>query len=219
MNLKVKVKLMDQHGIEVIEMKILYYDCDANATFGDLFAYINAEKNLEERDYFPSGLGQNMNEKIMQNSSGSFSSSGIIDWDFNLKNCEIIPSLELISTNPESTTIEIIYTGPIGSGGAMGLSIEEIKLIIDTFGSILDVAIKTVELGTAVAVFINFLEAEKDVTKERIFKTIKKKHSWKKGFSSKEEFEGKDIVEKSIMEDMEYTYEEETQTWIDRSCG
>lgn len=220
MNLKIRVKLMGCHGDEVLEMKTLYYDYDENITFGDVFEYVNQEMNLSEREYFPVTLGKNYQQKILKSLPGKIEENDKIDWDFDLKRCKVSESLESIGINSNEAEIEVICTGAIGSGGGDGsLTLEEIKLLIQIFGSILAIAVNLFKLPKAIESFRNFLERNKDVTEERITRTIKLKTTWKKGFSSKSKFKGQDIVEESIMTYAEYRMDKRTKKWTDRNMG
>lgn len=220
MKLKLKVKLMGQHGDEVLEMKTLYYDYGENITFGNVFEYVNREMNLSEREYFPTTLGKNLEQKILKAQPGKITENDEIDWDFDLRRCKVSESLEAIGLDSQNAEIEVICVGAIGSGGGDGsLTLEDVKLLIQIFGSILAIAVNLFKLPKAIESFKNFLEKNKDVTEERITKTIKQKTTWKKGFSSKSKFKGQDIVEESIMTYAEYRMDKRTKKWTDRNMG
>lgn len=221
MKLKAKVILIDPFGVrKARELGTLSYDFDENSTFGNLFEYITSELELEKNKISVWSLRSDVEQEIFNFKSGNITKEGKIDWDYDLKQCRIKDSLETVGFNIESRGFEILCTRTeeIGDGGS-GLFIDEIKFLIDNFREILETAILLYNTGKAIKAFKEFLDNGNNVNKERLVRTIRKQERWKIGFCSTKNFDGKEIVEESIMKYFEYTKDEETKEWVDKNMG
>ena len=221
MKLKTKMILIDPFGERRAKnIGTFSYDFDGNSTFSDLFEYITSESELKKKNMSVWSLRDFLKEQIYNAKLGNITKDGNIVWDFNLEECKIKESLESINFNPKTTEIEILCTRneEIGDGGS-GLICDTVQFIISNWKDILEVASDITTIGMAIDYFIKLEENEPYINKERIKKTVKTRERWKAGFCSKKNFEGKDLVEESIMKYLEYTKEEETSEWVDRGRG
>ncbi|MBP8689623.1 hypothetical protein KBH77_04715 [Patescibacteria group bacterium] len=196
------------------------YNFDERSTFGDLFKYIASEMKFSERNMSVKSLRNNVKKQILNAKPGDITKDGDIIWDFNLEDCKIKESLESIGLNYGTTEIEVlcIRITETGDGGS-GLICDVVTYIIENWKDILEVASNIVTIGMAIDYFINLERNEPYINKERIVQTIRKQEQWKAGFCSTKNFEGKEVVEESIMTYMNYTKDEETKEWVKKQTN
>lgn len=221
MKLITKVVLADPFkGRKEENIGISSYSFDNSSTFSDLFKYVTSKSELKKKNMSVWSLREFFREQIYNAKPGIITKDGNIIWDFNIEECKIKESLESINFNIGTTDIEVLCTRneEIGDGGS-GLICDAVQFIINNWKDILEVASEISTIGMAINYFIKLEENEPDINKVRIEKTVKTRERWKVGFCSRKNFEGKELVEESIMKYLEFRKEEETNEWVDRTRG